>query len=289
MIIRQGLPGLALLLAVLGCGNARSESDQAFSVAGDHFSVDALTQYKLPKSLREVSGLAMTPTGTLLAHNDERAAVYRIDPEAGRVLGFFQLGKAAVPGDFEGVAVARGRVFLVTSSGSIYSAALPEKDAALDYEHHPAALPCEIEGLVDVDAALLALCKNVYDSKDVLRAYRWSLDEKRYDDEPLFSFKKRDLEHLHSDLKKLRPSGITRSESGGMLIIARHGGRNSGVPVLIELSAGLEPVAMVALPDPKRHPQPEGISLQAGTLLLADEGEKGDNKRRGTLSVYRAH
>jgi hypothetical protein len=280
--------GTGLLLAALGCGSARSESAGTFAVTGQRFSVEALTQYKLPKSLREVSGLAVTPAGTLLAHNDERAAVYRIDPEAGRVLGFFQLGQAAVPGDFEGIAVARGRVYLVTSSGSIYGAALPEADAALAYEHYPAELPCEIEGLVDLEAGLLALCKNVYDSKDVLRAYRWSLEAQRYDEEPLFSFRKHDFEHLHPDLKKLRPSGITRSTTGGLVIIARHGGREHGQPVLIELSAAFELAAMVALPDPKRHPQPEGISLHAGALLLADEGEKGDNKRRGTLSVYRA-
>ena len=61
-------------------------------------------QWDLPKSLREVSGLAFTADGRLFAHDDERAIVYQLDYSDGAVVKRFALGDPPDEDDFEAIA-----------------------------------------------------------------------------------------------------------------------------------------------------------------------------------------
>ena len=75
----------------------------------DSESADApLARWVLPSHLREISGLALTADGRLLAHGDERGHVFEVDYRRGVVVKEFTLGtdKAAVKGDFEAITVA---------------------------------------------------------------------------------------------------------------------------------------------------------------------------------------
>jgi hypothetical protein len=47
------------------------------------FSKDGGSRHTLARALEEISGLTLTPEGHLLAHDDERAVVYQIDPRDG--------------------------------------------------------------------------------------------------------------------------------------------------------------------------------------------------------------
>jgi len=58
-----------LLALVSGCGEPTP--DDAFSLGGNRYPLQGLTQWALPESLTEVSGLALTPDGRLFAHADE--------------------------------------------------------------------------------------------------------------------------------------------------------------------------------------------------------------------------
>ena len=73
----------------------------------------------LPRVLKEVSGLATTRSGRLYAHHDEHATLYQIDPESGEILTAFSAGLMGVKGDFEGLAIAGDRFFLITSQGEL--------------------------------------------------------------------------------------------------------------------------------------------------------------------------
>jgi hypothetical protein len=289
MISKGGCLLSSLLLAVglTGCdsGASRTDEPEVFDAAGIGFSTARLVQYALPKALTEVSGLDLSRSGHLLAHGDEQARVFEIGYVDGTVTAAFQLGDPPVRGDFEGIASADGSIFLVTSAGTIYEVA-PGDGKVRGYTRHDAELPCEIEGLAPWGPRdLVAVCKHIYDGDDVLRGYRWSLAERRYDPAPLFSVGKREFDKLVADLKKLRPSGITPTPDGGLLVVGRHGKD----PMLLTLGPDFHPVSLVELPRSSRHTQPEGIGLTAaGVLLVADEaGSGGVSNGRGRLSVYR--
>ncbi len=79
-------------------------------------------QWKLPGRLQEISGLAMTPDNRLLAHNDEKGIIVEIDYQSGSIVKAFGLTDLSKPvaDDFEGIAVADARIYLVSSSGRLY-------------------------------------------------------------------------------------------------------------------------------------------------------------------------
>src|SRR5262245_54963359 len=92
----------AALFAIVGCGGETTASVSSPAPTGASlFTETPDVQIQLPQRLREISGLAVTPDGRLFAHGDERAALYEIDPERGRILKSFSLN---VRGDFEGLA-----------------------------------------------------------------------------------------------------------------------------------------------------------------------------------------
>ena len=92
----------------------------------DGFSLDAesMKQWRLPDRLNEISGLALTSNGRLFAVGDEVAIIYELDYDRGRIVKRFALGKPVVKGDFEGIAVVDDLIYLTTSAGRVYIAAV---------------------------------------------------------------------------------------------------------------------------------------------------------------------
>ena len=78
------------------------------------------SRFDLPGRLNEISGLAFTPDGRLFGHDDERGRVHEIDPGTGEVGKRFDLGEDMVRDDFEGMAIAGERFFLISSRGWLY-------------------------------------------------------------------------------------------------------------------------------------------------------------------------
>ena len=77
-------------------------------------------QWALPKCLREASGLDVISEHMLLAHNDEKGKIYRLNLETETVAQVAAIGKPTVRDDFEGIAADGSRVFLITSKGMLY-------------------------------------------------------------------------------------------------------------------------------------------------------------------------
>ncbi len=241
---------------------------------------------ELPRRLREISGLAMTDDGRLLAHHDEAAVVFEIDHASGRIVKQFQLADLDDPvaGDFEGIAVAAGRIYLVTSAGRLY-----ESDEGADGESvlftayaTGAGRDCEIEGLAyDEDRSeLLLMCKDARTGNLLgrLAIYRWSVDGKRLRDDPPTVIPVRDFAGpLRAN--RFRPSGIERHPGSGnyFVVAARQG-------AIAEVTPGGQVVAVRRFAAPW-HRQIEGVTFAAdGSLLVADEGADG----RAILTVYPA-
>jgi uncharacterized protein YjiK len=142
-----------------------------------------LARWILPQTLNEISGLALSPDGRLFTHPDERGIVSEIDYRRGIVLKQFLLGRRGIQADFEGIAIAGDRMFLLSSNGKLYEFKEGANGASVEFSQHDLELgkECEFEGLGFDQAinSLVLVCKHVgiKDLKDHLVIYRWSLSE----------------------------------------------------------------------------------------------------------------
>jgi uncharacterized protein YjiK len=234
-------------------------------------------QLKLPKDLREISGLSALQDGSLLAVADEQAQVYQIDMAAGVIRRFLAMGSPVGKGDFEGIAVLNKSVYLVTSQGTLWRLALGASAHQSEVIATDAGERCEIEGLTawHEENSLLLLCKTVYDAeyKNALVVLRWSEKTPEAQTEPLIS-----KTYTELGLKKLHPSGLAFSvDRQNLFIVAAR------QKAFVEISLQGQVVRHGKLPKGAEHRQTEGVAItRQNRLYLADEGGKG----HGTLTEY---
>src|SRR3981081_3094755 len=98
----------------------KKASEQPVRLAdADSSTVFPVAMWLMPPELREISGLAITPRGTVLTHDDNVGRVYEINPKTGILLKGFSL-KDGVRGDFEAITIAGTDVYLLESKGNIF-------------------------------------------------------------------------------------------------------------------------------------------------------------------------
>lgn len=242
------------------------------------------TVYNLPTELSEVSGLAVAGPDSVFTHDDEYAIIYEFRLGDGHIARAFALGEPTLEGDFEGIAAADDRVFLVTSDGLIYSALPGENARRVSYRVYDSGIGprCEVEGLSQAPEAgeLLLLCKRFRNDSEQARLeiYRWKIGSDRAEAAPFLSLP---LEELfgEDEAAEFRPSGIEWHPASGRLLIVS--ARNHAVLALDRHGMLLERHRL----DPARHPETEGITLMPdGRWVLADEGSR---TREGRLTTYR--
>lgn len=270
---------LALPGALLHAPGATAQSPSRWLDRYDFH--EPAVELHLPGRLREISGLAITADGRVLAHDDERGVVYEVDIRNGELIKAFAFGDPPVRQDFEGIAVARDRVYLVTSGGTIYESREGGNDDRLLFNTYGTGLGrrCEVEGLAYEPArdALLLVCKNPRDAglEGVIAIFRFSLEARELVGSPVLI----DMDALARPIgkKRFQPSGIEwLAETGTYLLVA-------GLQAAIaEVTPAGEVLDVRAL-SPGRHPQAEGVSVTSdGWLLIADEGRG----RRARLTAY---
>jgi uncharacterized protein YjiK len=242
----------------------------------------AAVQATLPRSLQEVSGLAVSPDGRLFTHDDERAVIRQVDA-GGSVLKSFSLGAPVLPGDFEGLAIAENRFFLITSTGQLFETHEGEDGASVRFTVRRTRFGaiCELEGLAfdPNDRILLVGCKRPAGAALAGRVtlFRWSLDRAAPAVPDRLSVPLADAVRGTGG-KQFSIAAVERDPRTGNYVLVAGPQR-----LLAELTPAGVVVATRAL-DRRLHTQPEGIAFLGDTLLLiADEG----GSRRGTLTAYR--
>jgi uncharacterized protein YjiK len=275
---RLALASAGLLLLTAG-GPSR---DSALS----HYALDGkpTSQVHLPKGLREISGLAFTHDGRLLAHGDEHAVIWQLDPATGTVRKRFGLGRAGhvLKGDFEDIQVVDDRVYLVTSGGELVAgkegangAVVPTASAAEGLQG-----ACEVEGLAwdPSTRSFLLLCKQVLSrrwrhSVVVLAVSRdtWQLEPK-----PRMVIPEAELARV-TGTKGFHGSAMVRHpRTGTYLLLAGPEHAFAEVDSTGRVLGG-------GKLEGKLHRQPEGIAVGPDlTLFISDEGAGKD----ATLTAY---
>ena len=221
-----------------------------------------------------------------MAHNDEAGVVFEIDYRNGSIVKEFQLADMEDPvaDDFEGIATADGRIYLVTSSGRLYECREGAAGESVLFRVHTTGVgrDCEIEGLAYDEGAreLLLMCKDprTQDLVGQLAIYRWSIDEERVSAGSPTVIPVRDVARRLGG-NRYRPSGIERHPvSGNYFVVAARQG------AIAEITPGGQAVAV------RRfmagwHRQVEGVTFAPdGTLIVSDEGGEG----HASLTLYPA-
>ena len=250
-------------------------------IVGYDFSAKGRHQSKLGRMLREVSGITINARGQLLAHDDEKGVIYRVDAMTGSILSRFRLGRTTVTEDFEDIAVAGDTIVLATSDGRLFLFHEGRDGERVEYRVlvTPLTRTNDVEGMCldPVTGTLLLACKESpgrgYSGKKAV--YSYSLSERRLDTRPRFLLDEKTLLKKAAG-RNFKPSAIAWHPVQKTFFILASAGRS-----IVEIDAGADILAQVSL-DKKTHPQPEGLTFLAnGDMIVADEGRK-----EGLLTRY---
>jgi uncharacterized protein YjiK len=239
----------------------------------------AVARWVMPPDLDEVSGIALTRDGRLLAHGDERGQVSEIDYRRGIVTKQFVVGRPTISADLEAIAVANGIVFLLASNGTLYEFREGANGERVDYTTHDTRLgkECEFEGLAFDSTlnSLLLACKNVGTKhlRDHLVIYRWRLDGNGHRLSRLTVPLKDILKSLGE--KELHPSDIAVDPiTGNYVLIANE-------KAIVEITPDAQVVFARKLPG--GHDQPEAIAITRDSILIIGDEAKD---RPAVITLY---
>lgn len=275
---KQSRGAVAATLTLAACADSPPAASQTPPPAGSLFAATPDAQWRLPQSLREISGIAVSPDGRLFAHDDERAVIYELDAAAGALRKNFALGAPILTADFEGLAISPdGAFWMTTSNGLIYRFEEGADGATVPFERFETRLGqvCEIEGLAYLAAeqSLILACKRHHarDMRDTVALYIWSPGRQA----ALWrSLPEREIAAA-AGVRDFRPSSLEIDARSGRILVL-----SANDSALAELNPDGTIVTARALPG---HPQPEGVTLLPdGTLIISDEGGDG----RALLSRY---
>ena len=240
----------------------------------------AVARWVMPRDLDELSGIALTRDGRLLAQGDERGQISEIDYRRGVVTKQFVVGHPTIKADLEAITVADGFVFLLASNGTLYEFREGANGERVDYTTHDTRLgkECEFEGLAFDSTlnSLLLACKHVgiKHLKDHLVIYRWRLDgggnRLSRMAVPLDGILKAIGE------KEFRPSDLTVDPfTGGYVVISSL--QNS----IVEITPDGQLVFAHKLPGD--HDQPEAVAITKDSILIIGDEAK---HRPAVITLY---
>jgi hypothetical protein len=291
--IRTALVILTTLFSSIAPGCREAGSDELDSTAAATVSQqaeDVLVPdrvFALPLALREISGLVLTPAGSLLALQDEDGDVFEIDSNTGAIL---RRVRFTGDGDFEALAMDSSLALLVRSDGRVYSGALPDSAERVDGKRHD----IDIHSSCDVESAdirpnsdeLWIGCKESPGKRmGRTRAfYSVTLSELRTtkgDVEPRLSARLEaptdPREGKSMRLGLFKPSGMAFLDHDRFLVVS------SVYPTLFEFHTDGHLLNAWALPR-EILPQPEGVAVDVlGRVYVSSEGLPGRIARFPTL------
>lgn len=246
---------------------AAQEDD--FSLDQFDFENPAETTWTLPKELKDISGLALSPDGRLFASEYERAIIHEIDYVNGSIVKTFSFGRPAAKKNFNGLAIAGKRFFVINPKGLLLEGREGFNYEGKVFNSYDSGFGkfCKIEGLAALEGKLLALCGEAEDKayKGFLTILSWDIAGKKADEGPFLQVPWGG-ENFPAELSDFSPSSLEILEGGNFLVLS------SGKKMIVEITPGGEIVGFKTL-NKKAHDGPVGLAVTGnGKLIIADEG-----------------
>jgi len=252
---------------------------QRDTTARDSTERNAVARWVMPRDLDELSGVALTRDGRLLAHGDQRAHISEIDYRRGVVTKQFVVGRPTIKADFEAITVADGLVFLLASNGTLYEFREGANGERVDYTTPDTRLgnECEGEGLAFDSTlnSLLLACKNVGTKhlRDHLVIYRWKLDGSGHRLSRMTVPLKGILKALGE--KDLHPSDIAVDPLTGNYVLI------TNEKAIVDITRDGQLVFARKLPGD--HDQPESVAITRDSILIIGDEAK---HRPAVITLY---
>jgi len=299
---------MAMIIAVLFLSFCSPNQNEEIPMDDGRFGYDLEkpdARYKLPDYLEEISGLSYYGKGKIACVQDEKAHIYVLNLEKGKIINKYKFGDDA---DYEDIAVVGKTAYILRNNGHIYRIKnFKKKDRKVKKYKTPLKEKNDTEGMAydPGSNALLIACKgspsidkeNQY--KGFKAIYKFDLETGKLVSKPHFLV---DLERLDSYIdqnafkrlsvqvaKRLRliesetsfqPSGIAMHPVSGEIYII------SSVGKLLIILNNKGKVMVVQELDPKIFRQPEGICFSpTGDLFISNEGQGG----KGYILKFRFH
>ncbi len=265
-----------LIFLILGCKSKNHKLHENNNKL--HFEKKSII--KLSHSLDEISGLAITKDGKLFCHDDERGIVYQIDYNDGHIIKRFQLGKFGIDADFEAIAIAGTKFFLMASNGILYEFNEGKDLEKIKFKKHYLGFNSkfEFESLCydETTNSLLFVCKKYSGKKNKKNraVFSFSLKNNTPSKTPKFLISLSELKEKFN-VKDFYPSAITiHSKTHDYFVLS-----SKGQPVLVRISNKGKLLNAYKL-DKHIFVQPEGmVFISDTTLLISNEAKT----KRATL------
>jgi uncharacterized protein YjiK len=261
-------------VSLLACSPPAAEPARTPSSRGSLFASAPTVEWRLPDRLREISGLALTADGRLFAHDDERAVLYEVDVNGGRVRRSFAVGDPVEHGDFEDLAITpEGDFWLATSRGKLLRFREGAEGAHVPFERFDSGVSniCEMEGVAYLASAhsLILACKDnqARDMRHTLALYAWPIAGNA--PATLWRTIPESAVTRAAGVREFHPSSVTFDGATGRLLLlsARDG-------AFAELSPDGELIAARRLGG--EHRQAEGMIIAPdASLIISDEANGG--------------
>ena len=233
-------------------------------------------EYRLPKKLEEISGLAFWKEEILLCVEDETGFLYAYDHEKKMIIEEIKFGKK---GDYEGVTQLNDTAYVIKSNGKLYYFPIKD-DPVVTKVNLPFSAKNDLEGITrDFDSDTLYIaCKRSADlfGRDIKgkAVYKYDIKNDSVYQEPFIHltsdmFKKalKKVDLIPSNHMPFQPSGIAIHPITEEIFLLSSVGK-----LLIVINRSGELVSMVPLTRSVFR-QPEGICFDdKGNLFIASEG-----------------
>jgi uncharacterized protein YjiK len=241
-----------------------------------------IAQWIMPPELREISGLALTKNGTVLAHDDEVSRITEIDPRTGVILRRFAL-EGARHGDFEAITMAGSDVYLLESDGKIFRFKMGEDGTEVPYTLFNTGLgkECEFESMAfepDSSRLLLACKKSKQKGDHDLTIYGLALPLGKSETPSMMTVALKDVVG-DNKWKSFRASDLAIDPVTHNYVLVSSKDRG-----LVVITPDGEVVKSVPLPP--GHNQAEGVAITTDDLLLISDES---NHAPAAVTVYRWH
>lgn len=262
------------------CFSAAGLDAQNRSVPGPHVHITGYdftspsSQVKLPRKLREISGLTFSGSGKLYAVQDENGIIYGIDIDSGKVLTQSRFHSG---GDYEGIEIVGDSIYVLRSSGHLYAlplAAVSPRNTVRTKLGLPADCNAEALGSSKDSKLLLVGCKSGDGRKGVKSRSIYALEiaTGRIEKNLILSITQELLSSASPSqnwsVSDFQPSALAIHPETGMLYVL-----SAVNELLLIVSENKTWLVHFELP---YMPQPEGMAFGPdATLYIASEGTSG--------------
>jgi len=262
-----------LLMAYASCNAFPGREDLQYK-SPKGYKLTEPHRYRVRDNMQEISGIVLNPDEHhIYAINDEQGKIFDIDVNTDKPYPTTKFGRS---GDYEDLVNTPIGWMVLKSSGVLYHVQEPFTDnvSATEYKFDKKGKQ-EFESVyVDTPTnSVIMICKRCAEDKNesVTSAYRFSLDDMKFDKKPFYQLNVDDIARLAGvDVDHFRPSAAAIHPIDHRLYIV------SSVNRMLVIASRDGKIQEVYHLKHKLFEQPEGISFAAnGDMYISNEAGDG--------------